>query len=199
MVRGRGVWPLALVAALAALVAAAFTVLGGVGHSGAPAQTTAGTATAASASPGAGGCGAAGSGVCTPVELVIIGLRGCPHCRAMEEWLPSLGYPVAFCDIRESLVCSDVFTELYNRGLAKGVPVIGACSGDRLLFVEVGELRNQSWWLRALRGSTSGVGGVPVYWGTRLVTVVTGSDAEELSRAICGRALGAAKPVAGAG
>ena len=202
MARGAVPWPL-LAAALVALLAAALALLthqpGGAAGQAAPVAGGSAASTG-SATEGSTGCsGGAGNAVCTPLELVILGLRGCPHCRAMEDWLPGLGYPVAFCDIRESIVCSDAFTALYNRGLARGVPVVAVCSAGRLLLVEVGELRDRGWWLRALRGGTAGVGGVPVYWGTRLVDVLTGDAVKELSKAICRDALRAARPVEGAG
>ena len=189
MARGSVLWVVAAAVLLALLGAAAALLAhragGAAVHQGA-------------AAAGAGGCGGGGGGLCEPVTLVMVGMHSCPHCRAMEEWLPGLGYPVVFCDIQRSLVCSDVFTELYNRGVARGVPVIAACRGGELLFIEVGELRDRAWWLQALRNASRGPGaGVPVYAAGRLAATLTGQEAAELSSLLCVKAAQAAEPLGG--
>lgn len=107
---------------------------------------------------GASGCGGSGGGgdVCVPeagMYLVILGTGGCPHCRAMKDYLPRVYPDVYFCEImRRGSVCAEAFMKLFTAGVTSGVPTIVACSNTtgRVVFVEVGEYRNTTWWRSVL-------------------------------------------------
>ena len=136
---------------------------------------------------------ATGAGEGEAVYLVVLGVPSCPHCRAMERFLPSLGLDVFFCPLSRPR-CAKAFAELVERGVPSYVPVIVACTGGRPVFVEVGELRDRGWWLSRLSSSRPG-GRLPVYMGSRERVALNVSP--DLSRLLCNASLGDAVRVGG--
>ncbi len=180
MPRVSGLAAAALAVALAAALAAAYVLQQRPGG-------------AASAEPAAVEASQAGGG---EVYLVVLGTVACPHCRAMLGFLPGLGVPVYFCEVYGNKTCMDTLALLARLGVADGVPVVAACSGDRLLFIEVGELRDHGWWLGMLRQPPPRP---LVYRGGRPAAALDGQVYGLVSRALCLHAKGAAEPVEGGG
>lgn len=147
---------------------------------------------------GVDGCGSGNASICRPssgVYLVIIGTLSCPHCRAMKDFLPSLGIGTYFCEIaRKGSVCAKAFMELFESGIAPGVPVIVACSNltKSILFIEVGEYRSQTWWSSVLSKPPSEP---RVYIAGKPKTTLDPVLAEKLSKLICINATAAATPI----
>lgn len=142
----------------------------------------------AAATPVSSGCGGGSGSLCSPVGsvyLVIIGTESCPHCRAMEGFLPGMGAAVFFCEIAEKgSTCAKAFMELFTSGVAPGVPVVAACSNlsKSLLFIEVGEYRNATWWRRVLLNPPREP---EVYVAGKPKSSLDPVLAEKLSRLIC--------------
>jgi glutaredoxin len=184
MVDGRLLFIMFMVALAAILLALNVAHLGGPGGQ----------------APAGAGCSGESGGVCVPasgVYFVIIGTEGCPHCRAMKEFLPSIGADTYFCEImRSGSVCAKAYMELVTEGITQGVPVIAACSNTskQLLFIEIGEYRNATWWRLAVASPS---GSPAVYEAGKRVSDLDPVLAEKLYRLLCVEALRDAEKLKG--
>ena len=99
--------------------------------------------------------------------IVMLGDPRCPHCRAMERFFKrysdETGVKTFFCSVLDK-ACLEAFQKLYRLGATEGVPTIVACRGNRVGFIEVGELEKSGWWSTKLAGMRPvAAGKVPVY------------------------------------
>ena len=129
--------------------------------------------------------------------IVILGDPRCPHCRAMErffeEYSAEAGVKAFFCSVLNR-VCADAFWKLYQVGATQGVPTIVACRGNRVGFIEVGELENSKWWSAKLASMSPVVAGkVPVYIAGSLYREVEIDKA--LTMELCNTTLAYSKPI----
>ncbi len=133
------------------------------------------------------------------IYIMEIGDPGCPHCRAMEKFFSEKlsGVKSYFCSIAKKS-CADAFWLLYNRHLTVGVPVIVVCDNTSrtIMFIEVGEYRNTTWWMSLLSTPPSG----PVVYkvGERWKTL-TVDEARELYQKLCVYTLRDSEPIGRAG
>ena len=121
--------------------------------------------------------------------LVILGTEGCPHCRAMKEYLPEIVNDTYFCEImRQDSACAKAFMELVTAGITKGVPTIVACNKltGQVVFVVVGEYRDTAWWRKVLANPPSEP---TVYVEGKPVTTLDPVTAQKVSRLVCAEAV----------
>ena len=126
--------------------------------------------------------------------FVMLAIKTCPHCVAMEKFFKNLPVDSYYCDIQQSKECSNAFWKLYDKGVTRGTPTILVCSKDGLLLVEVGEYQNETWWLSVpnnlepLREGT-----IPVYiTGKQRLQLTLTSDLYDV---LCVKTLEGSRPI----
>ncbi len=129
--------------------------------------------------------------------IVMLGDPRCPHCRAMERFFKrysaETGVKTFFCSVLDK-VCLETFQELYRLGATEGVPTIVACRGNRVGFIEVGELEKSEWWSTKLASMRPvAAGKVPVYIAGSLYKEI-GID-RALATELCNTTLAYSKPI----
>ena len=129
--------------------------------------------------------------------IVMLGDPRCPHCRAMERFFKrysaEAGVKTFFCSVLDK-VCLEAFQKLYRLGATEGVPTIVACRGNKVGFIEVGELEKSGWWSTKLASMRPVVAGkVPVYIAGSLYKEV-GID-KALATELCNITLAYSKPI----
>lgn len=126
--------------------------------------------------------------------IVLLAVKACPHCAAMEKFFKNLPVDSYYCDIQQSKECSDAFWKLYNKGVTRGIPTILVCSKDGLLLVEVGEYRNATWWLTVPNSlEPLREGAIPVYiTGKQKLQLTLTSDLYDV---LCVKTLEGSRPI----
>jgi glutaredoxin len=182
---------LVLAVLIAALVAAVELYNGHTGSMMVNGAVGEGTPTPTASTVTAGSSCSSGN-VCVPVGslyLVELGTAGCPHCRAMKEFLPGLGVEAYFCEVGHAgSACAKAFMKMFTAGITSGVPVIVACSNltKTVVFIEIGEYKDKTWWLNMLHNPPSKPA---VYEAGKLRTVLDPVLQQELSSLVCEEAL----------
>lgn len=134
----------------------------------------------------------------TSFYIIMIGVPNCIHCQSMEMFLKNLPVDSYYCDANAQTVCNNAFWKLYEMGATIGTPTLLVCTETGLILVEVGEYRDENWWLTQptlLPPVRNGV--VPVYMEGRKWTQITVT--EQLYKLLCIDTLEASTPINQAG